>query len=133
MFNRKCKITFICHGATINSEEERLSDKENYPPLSDAGEEEIEKICEWLKKRGIKNDKIYIIIYTKNETTYKKNYKLYNQDGENVLSKDDIDDLVPYENFLTYTKDNILYIIDYDGKQLISNIKLVNKSYFKNL
>ena len=25
---------------------------------------------------------------------------------------------------MTYTKDNILYIIDYDGKQLISNIKL---------
>lgn len=59
MFNRKCKITFISHGATIHSEENRLSDKENYPPINDAGEEEIEKICEWLKKRAVKNDKIY--------------------------------------------------------------------------
>ena len=59
MFNRKCKITFICHGATVNSEENRLSDNENYPPLNDSGEEEIEKICEWLKKRAIKNDIIY--------------------------------------------------------------------------
>ena len=59
MFNRKCKITFICHGATVHSEENRLSDNGNYPPLNDAGEEEIEKICEWLKKRAIKNDKIY--------------------------------------------------------------------------
>jgi len=59
MFNRKCKITFISHGATIHSEENRISDNENYPPLNDAGEEEIEKICEWLKKRTIKNDKIY--------------------------------------------------------------------------
>ena len=25
-FNRKCKITFICHGATIYSEEGRFSD-----------------------------------------------------------------------------------------------------------
>lgn len=59
MFSRKCKITFIAHGATIHSEENRLSDNGNYPPLNDAGEEEIEKICEWLKKRGIKNDVIY--------------------------------------------------------------------------
>lgn len=59
MFNRKCKITFICHGATVHSEENRLSDNGSYPPLSDAGQDEIEKICEWLKKRAIKNDKIY--------------------------------------------------------------------------
>ena len=58
MFKRKCKITFISHGATVNSEENRLSDNENYPPLNDAGQEEIEKICEWLKKRAIKNDRI---------------------------------------------------------------------------
>lgn len=59
MFNRKCKITFISHGATIHSEENRVSDKENYPPITESGEEEIEKICEWLKRRAIKNDKIY--------------------------------------------------------------------------
>lgn len=59
MFKRKCKVTFIAHGATIHSEENRLFDKENYPPLNDAGEEEIQKICEWLVKREIKNDKIY--------------------------------------------------------------------------
>lgn len=59
MFNRKCKITFIAHGATIHSEENRISDKENYPPINDSGEEEIERICEWLHKRGIKNDVIY--------------------------------------------------------------------------
>ena len=44
-FNRKCKVTFICHGSTIYSEENRISDNENYPPLSDYGQEEIEKIC----------------------------------------------------------------------------------------
>lgn len=60
MFNRKCKITFISHGATIYSEENRIcTDNDNYPPLNDAGEEEIEKICEWLKARGIQNDKVY--------------------------------------------------------------------------
>ena len=59
MFNRKCKITFISHGATINSEENRLLDNQNYPPINEAGEDEIAKICEWLKKRAIKNDKIY--------------------------------------------------------------------------
>lgn len=59
MFDRKCKITFIAHGATIYSEENRISDNGNYPPLNDAGEEEIRNICEWLKRRAIKNDKIY--------------------------------------------------------------------------
>ncbi len=59
MFNRKCKVTFISHGATIHSEENRIFDNDNYPPLNDAGEEEIKKICEWLNKRAIKNDKIY--------------------------------------------------------------------------
>ena len=58
-FNRKCKITFICCGATVYSEEARLTDSEKYPPLSEYGQEEIEKICDFLKQRGIKNDKIY--------------------------------------------------------------------------
>lgn len=58
-FNRKCKITFICHGATIYSEEFMFSDSDNYPPINEAGYEEMTKICDYLKKRGAKNDKIY--------------------------------------------------------------------------
>lgn len=58
-FDRKCKITFISHGATIYSEENRFSDKDNYPPLNENGVEEVEKICDYLKQRGVKNDKIY--------------------------------------------------------------------------
>ncbi len=58
-FDRKCKITFISHGATIYSEENRFSDKDNYPPLNENGIEEVEKICDYLKQRGVKNDKIY--------------------------------------------------------------------------
>lgn len=58
-FDRKCKITFICHGATIYSEENRFSDKDNYPPLNENGVEEVEKICDYLRQRGVKNDKIY--------------------------------------------------------------------------
>ncbi len=59
MFERKCKITFISHGATVNSEEKRLSDNEKYPPLNDAGEKEVDKIADWLRKKAIKNDMIY--------------------------------------------------------------------------
>ena len=58
-FKRKCKITFICHGATIYSEEGRFSDAQNYPPLSDLGEEEMDNIAKFLKERGVKNDVIY--------------------------------------------------------------------------
>ncbi len=58
-FDRKCKITFICHGATIYSEEGRFSDAENYPPLSELGVEEIDNVTKYLKARGVKNDVIY--------------------------------------------------------------------------
>lgn len=58
-FQRRCKITFIAHGATIYSEENRFSNCENYPPLNEAGQEEIEKICMFLKKRSVKNDRIF--------------------------------------------------------------------------
>jgi len=58
-FNRKCKITFVCHGATIYSEEGRFSDAENYPPLSELGVEEMQTLTNYLKARGIKNDAIY--------------------------------------------------------------------------
>ena len=58
-FSRKCKITFVCHGATIYSEEGRFSDALNYPPLTELGEEEMKSIANYIKARGVKNDVIY--------------------------------------------------------------------------
>ena len=58
-FHRKCKITFVCHGATIYSEVGMLSDALKYPPLSESGVEEIEALGKYLKARGVKNDVIY--------------------------------------------------------------------------
>ena len=59
MFKRKCKITFIAHGATVHSMDGILSDVEKFPKINDIGEEEIEKVCEYLTKRGVHYDKIY--------------------------------------------------------------------------
>lgn len=59
MIKRRCKITFIRHGATIYTESDRLSDKDNYPPLNETGKEEIETISQWIKRRGIMADKIF--------------------------------------------------------------------------
>ncbi|MBR1681194.1 histidine phosphatase family protein [bacterium] len=59
MFKRKCKITFIAHGSTIYSEDNRFVDKLDYPPINENGEEEICKITEFIKKRGLKTNKIY--------------------------------------------------------------------------
>ncbi len=58
MIKRRCKITFLRHGATIYTEADRLSDKDNYPPLNETGKEEMEAISQWIKKRGIMADKI---------------------------------------------------------------------------
>lgn len=81
-FDRKCKITFICHGSTIYSDEFRFSDNESYPPLNEAGQEEIEKICEFLKKRGVKNDVIYTSSSTRTVQSAKIIAKMYKQNFE---------------------------------------------------
>lgn len=59
MLKRKCKITFIAHGATIHSQEGIISDSEKYPPLTEHGHEEMKKVCEYIKKRGIRDNKIF--------------------------------------------------------------------------
>ena len=81
-FDRKCKITFICNGATIYSEDARFTDSEKYPPLSDMGQNEIEKICEFLKKRGVKNDKIYSSPAGRAKQSAEMVSKLFKQDFE---------------------------------------------------
>lgn len=58
-FNRKCKITFIKHGATINTEEHRFFDDGNFPAINENGKYEMEKISEWVVNKGLKIDKIY--------------------------------------------------------------------------
>lgn len=79
-FNRKCKITFISHGATIYSEERRFSDVENYPQLSELGQYEVERICDFLKRRGVKNDVIYSSPAVRTVQTAKAVAKLYKKD-----------------------------------------------------
>ena len=81
-FNRKCKITFISHGATIYSDEMRFSDTENYPPINETGFEEMTKICDFLKNRGIKNDKIYSSAATRTLQSAKMVSRVYKKDVE---------------------------------------------------
>lgn len=59
MLKRKCKITYIAHGATIYSDDYRLCSQENYPPLEEKGQEEIRNICDYILRRGVRNDVIY--------------------------------------------------------------------------
>ena len=59
MFKRKCKITFISHGATVHSMDGIICDTEKYPKLNEFGEEEIEKVCGYLENRAVAYDKIY--------------------------------------------------------------------------
>ncbi len=58
-FRRKCKITFIRHGATINTEENRLFDDETYPAINALGKYEMTRIANWVKAKGLKTDNIY--------------------------------------------------------------------------
>ena len=76
----------------------------------------------------VKNDHIYYLTYDI-AYTKKTNYKLYTQDGTAALNKDNISNLTPYDKFLTYTNDDVLYVIDYDGNQVIEPIKLYYTTY----
>ena len=86
-------------------------------------------IEETIESLYYKNDKIYMVAYTKDKITFKKNYLLYNQDGKDVLSKEGIDNLKAYDKFLIYTKDKELYIINYDGEEVMVPIKLYLDNY----
>ena len=58
MFKKKCKITYIAHGSTIFSENHKLNYGLEYPPINKNGEQQMLDIIEFIKIRGVKNDKI---------------------------------------------------------------------------
>ncbi len=144
MFNRKCKITFISHGATVYSEENRIcTDNGNYPPLNDAGEEEIEKICQWLKTRGVQNDKIYTSPSLRAIQSAQMISKVFKKDFEVVdgltsrkcgvwsgLTYDDIEEKYPqlldkiHENPCSFQPDGGEAILDFD-KRIVKIIKKI--------
>ena len=88
---------------------------------------------EKIESLYVKNDKMYIVTFTKEEKTGKKNYILFNQDGENVLTKENIDNLDIYDSFICYINDENLHLIDFDGKELIEPIKLYFTSLYSSV
>jgi len=56
---KRCKVTFVLHGSTIYTDENRVYETGEYPPLDENGKEEIEKLTLWLKQRSPKTDKLY--------------------------------------------------------------------------
>lgn len=82
MLKRKCKITFIAHGETIHTQENIFSDSEKYPPLTENGQEEVARVCEYIRKRGVKNDKIYTSPATRCIQTTNSLCKIFKQDFE---------------------------------------------------
>lgn len=147
MFNRKCKITFISHGATVHSEENRISDNGSYPPINEAGEEEIEKICEWLKKRAIKNDVIYTSSELRTIQSAQMISKVFKKDFEvadglhsrrygvwSGLTFDQIENKYPqmleqlHENPCSYCPENGETVLDFNKR--VSKIikKIVNEN-----
>ena len=82
LLKRKCKITFIAHGETVHSQENRISDSEKYPPLTANGEEEIARVCEYIKKRGVKSDKIYTSPATRCIQSARTICKIFKQEFE---------------------------------------------------
>lgn|SRR5574344_1022956 len=80
LFKRKCKITFIAHGATLYTEENRICDKESHPPLNEIGQEEAARIAKWIASRSPQVDKIYTGASLSCVQTAKFVAKEYNQE-----------------------------------------------------
>src|SRR5574344_103207 len=143
MFKRKCKITYIAHGATVYSEDFRLCHDEKYPPLEESGQEEIRKMCEYIKCRGVKSDKIYSSPATRCIQSARMIAKVFKQEFEilpelssrnwgkwsgltcdKIVEKYDLhyDESLP--SILALTPDGGESIIDFNtrGKKVISNL-----------
>ncbi len=129
MIKRRCKITFIRHGATIYTEADRLSDKDNYPPLNEAGKEEMNMIAQWIKKRGLMVDKIFCSPETRVTQSARIVSKICKQDFEIIpdltakrsgvwsgLSFDQIEEKFPRE-LEQYHKDRENFVVE-DGESL---------------
>ncbi len=117
-FSRKCKITFISHGATIYSEEGRFSDAQNYPPLSELGVEEMEKVTSYLKDRGVKNDAIYTSPSVRTLQSAMMVSKIFKKDYE--VLEDLTTRKTPDWNGLTYSQ---ILEKDKDAFQKLLNVK----------
>ena len=147
MLSRKCKITYVAHGATIYTEDLRLCNQENYPPLEEKGQEEIKKICEYIKKRGVKNDKIYSSPATRCIQSAQMIAKVFKQDFEilpelnsrdwgdwngltfdNVVKKYSIEYGENVPSIIALTPENGEPIVDFNNR--VDNIvqKLVEKN-----
>lgn len=59
MFKRKCKITFISHGATVHTMDGIINDNLKYPKLNDFGIQEMNEVCKYLQQRAVAYDRIY--------------------------------------------------------------------------
>jgi len=59
MFKKKCKIILIRHGSTIYTEQDRLYDGEDYPPLNQQGKKEMEILTNWLSQKTLQVDEIF--------------------------------------------------------------------------
>ena len=59
MLKRKCKVILIRHGSTIYSEQGRLYDGGEYPPINQQGKEQMEILSKWFVKKIPQFDVIY--------------------------------------------------------------------------
>ena len=74
---------------------------------------------EKIEKIYVVNNKSYMLTKVKNEEEYNSYfYKVYNDEGINIISDDTILYLEIFDNFMIYIKDKEVYIIDFNGKKL---------------
>lgn len=152
IFKRKCKITFIKHGTTINTEENRFFDDEKFPAINETGRIEMEKISEWIDNSGLKIDKIYTSPALRCVQSTRILSNTCNQDFEivynltsrkkgifNGLSIEEIEKKYPghieqyYKNAENYTPEGAESIISLNKRvdEIIQNI--INKNNNKRL
>lgn len=59
MFKRKCKVILVRHGSTIYSDQNRLYDSDEYPPINQKGKIQIENLTKFLLNKTPHVDAIF--------------------------------------------------------------------------
>lgn len=151
-FKRKCKITFIKHGATINTEENRFFDDESFPAINETGKHEIENISEWIGNKGLKVDKIYTSSALRCIQSSRILSEKFNQDFEIIdnltsrksgvwsgLSIEDIEKKYPlklsqyYTNPQDYTPDGGETLLDFNTRVNNTINEIIKNNLHKRL
>ncbi len=114
-------VDYVYDEITYDTESKRyiFHDSNGYLVYDAFNNTKTSYIKEKIEKIYVVNNKNYMLTKVKNEEEYNSYfYKVYNDEGINIISDNTILYLEIFDNFMIYIKDKEVYIIDFNGNKL---------------